>query len=212
MQGRAGAHPDDVALVVVDVQRDFLPGGALGIPGGEAVVPVLARLIPRYRTVVFSRDWHPEGHVSFSERPRYAHLSWPPHAVRGTPGAEFHPDLPVPEGAWIVSKATERDREQMSAFDGTGLAERLRARGVRSLHVGGLATDWCVKQTALDAVREGFDVTVVEDAVRGVDAPPGAARAAEGEMRAAGVRFVPSRTLLARVRDREADSDARATP
>jgi nicotinamidase/pyrazinamidase len=178
------------ALLIVDVQNDFLPGGALAVPQGDAVVPVLNRWIARFRDrglpVVATRDWHPPDHCSFRSRGG----PWPEHCVAGTPGARFAPDLELPQDALIVSKATESDREVYSGFQGTDLAERLRALGVRRLFVGGLATDYCVLETVRDALREGFEVVVLRDAVRAVDVNPGDGERALEEMRRLGARLL----------------------
>ena len=180
------------ALVVVDVQRDFLPGGALPVPKGDEVVPALNRYIELFTgkglPVIFTRDWHPRDHISFKERGG----PWPPHCVQGTPGAEFAPGLTVPEGAIIVSKATSRDKEAYSGFDGTDLHERLQELGVKRIFVGGLATDYCVKATVLDGLKLGYEVYLLTDAVRGVDVNPGDSDRAIGEMTSAGavaIRF-----------------------
>lgn len=186
-------RPDD-ALIVVDVQKDFCPGGALAITGGDAVVPVLADLIPRFAHVVFTRDWHPKNHCSFAPEPRFVDGSWPTHCVRDTPGAAFHADLPVPADALIVSKAETPEREAYSGFDGTELGEQLRALGVRRAFIGGLATDYCVKATALDAVDAGFEAIVLLDACRAVD-PATTGPAAESAMRDAGVTLAESKDL-----------------
>ncbi len=177
------------ALVVVDVQVDFMPGGALPVPRGDEVVPALNSYIELFsglgRPVVATRDWHPPDHVSF--RPRGP---WPPHCVRGTGGAEFHPDLRLPEGTVVVSKATEPDREAYSGFEGTEMADVLRALGVRRLFVGGVATDYCVRATVLDGLGLGFEVFVLTDAIRGVDVNPGDSERALGEMLRAGAVLV----------------------
>lgn len=177
------------ALVIVDVQRDFMPGGALPVPNGDEVVPVLNSYIELFdrlgRPVVATRDWHPPNHISF--RPRGP---WPPHCVQGTEGAEFHPDLRLPEGTIVVSKATEPDREAYSGFEGTDMAERLRALGVRRLFVGGVATDYCVRATVLDGLRLGFEVFVLTDAIRGVDVEPGDSERALEEMLRSGAVLV----------------------
>jgi nicotinamidase/pyrazinamidase len=176
------------ALVVVDVQRDFCPGGALAVPGGDAVVAPLARAIERCRgagaPVIYTRDWHPPDHCSFADRGG----PWPPHCVAGTPGAQFHTDLPLAADAWIVSKATERDREAYSGFEGTSLARDLAAHGIRRLLVGGLATDYCVRATVLDARRHGLETWLLTDAIRAVDVRPGDGERAVREMEAAGAR------------------------
>ncbi len=186
---------DRDALIVVDLQRDFCPGGALAVPGGDEIIPVVNSLIPLFKTVVFTRDWHPPDHISFSPNPRFTDGSWPVHCVAGTPGAEFHPDLKIPPHAIIVSKATERDREAYSGFEGTELDRILKERGIKRIFVCGLATDYCVKNTALDGVRLGYEVYLIEDGVRGVDAPPGNLKRALEEMKKAGVKFLRSETL-----------------
>ena len=174
------------ALLVVDVQRDFLPGGSLAVPGGDAVVPVLNRYLGLARgkglAIVASRDWHPKSHCSFRARGG----PWPEHCVAGTAGAEFAPGLALPPDAVIVGKATGSETDAYSAFEGTGLAQRLRGRGVSRLLVGGLATDYCVLNTVRDALKEGFQVLLLEDAIRAVDVKPGDGERAEREMREAG--------------------------
>jgi len=183
---------DDV-LIVVDVQRDFCPGGALPVPQGDAVVPVLNRLIPRFPCVVFTRDWHPPDHVSFADPPEFKDGSWPRHCVRETPGAAFHPDLIVPPEAAVVSKGTEKEKEAYSGFQGTGLEEILK--GAKRLFVGGLAAEFCVKATALDGLERGYEVFVVRDAVRGVDVPEGSAERALREMEERGARLILSEEI-----------------
>lgn len=183
------------ALIVVDVQKDFCPRGALAVENGNAVVPVLNALMPKFGCVVFTRDWHPADHCSFAEAPRFEDRSWPAHCVADTPGAAFHDDLIVPTHALVIDKAIEPDAEAYSGFEGTGLAERLAERGIDRVFVGGLATDYCVKNTALDAVRHGFEVVVVLDACRGIDVPRGAVDAALAEMRQQGVLFVRAEDL-----------------
>lgn len=176
--------PSD-ALLVVDVQRDFCAGGALAVPDGDAVVPVLNAWIAEARRggarVVFSRDWHPPDHCSF----RSQGGPWPPHCIQDNAGAAFHPSLHVPADAWIVSKGTDRDREQYSALDGTGLVERLQGLGVRRLWVGGLALDYCVRASVLDAVKAGFEVHLLTSATRPVD--PQRAGEVLAEMQSLGV-------------------------
>jgi len=177
------------ALIIVDVQRDFMPGGALPVPRGDEVVPTLNSYIELFdrlgRPVVATRDWHPPDHISF--RPRGP---WPPHCVQNSPGAEFHPDLRLPADVIVVSKATEPDKEAYSGFEGTDLAEGLRALEVRRLFVGGVATDYCVKATVLDGLRLGFEVFVLEDAIRGVDVNPGDSEKAIREMLSAGAVLI----------------------
>ncbi len=178
-------QPGD-ALIVVDVQKDFLPGGALAVPEGDAVIAPLNAWIARFRAaglpVIATRDWHPPNHCSFREQGG----PWPVHCVADTPGAAFADDLQLPEDAWIVSKATEADREAYSGFQGTDLAERLKAAGVRRLFVGGLATDYCVLNTVKDALANGFTVFLLTDAIRAVNVNPGDGDRAIAEMTAAG--------------------------
>ena len=175
------------ALLVVDVQNDFCPGGALAVADGDAVVPVLNDWIATAREsgarVFASRDWHPADHLSFAERGGL----WPAHCVQDTPGAAFHRDLELPEDAVVVSKADEAEHEAYSAFDSGELTEQLRAAGIRRLWVGGLATDYCVKASVLDATQiPGLEVHVIIDAIRAVDVTPGDGEAALEAMRGAG--------------------------
>lgn len=178
--------PND-ALLLVDIQNDFCPGGALAVADGDAVVPVLNAWIAAARRgaarVFASRDWHPRDHLSFAEQGGL----WPPHCVQETPGAAFHPDLELPDDAMVVTKADQSDREAYSAFDSGELAEQLGAAGIQRLWVGGLATDYCVKASVLDAAQlPGLEVHVITDAIRAVDASPGDGQAALESMRAAG--------------------------
>lgn len=172
------ANPKDVlqpgdALIVVDVQIDFCPGGALPIEGGDAVVPVLNRwmaaAVDAGVPVYASRDWHPLHHLSFTE----SGGEWPVHCVQDSHGARFHPGLKLPDSVTLVTKGVRFDRDQYSAFDETGLAMELRKRGVRRVWVGGLAQDVCVHATVLDARRHGFDTFVISDATRPVTAAGG---------------------------------------
>jgi nicotinamidase/pyrazinamidase len=178
------------ALIVVDVQNDFLPGGTLAVPEGDVVIPVLNGWIARFQAlalpIVATRDWHPVDHCSFAEQGG----PWPPHCIAGTEGAAFHPDLDLPPDAVIVSKATDTGRDAYSGFQGTELGERLRAMGVTRLFIGGLATDYCVRETVLDARKAGFDVVVLEDAVRAVEVQPGDGARALAAMRAAGAEIL----------------------
>lgn len=170
------------ALLAVDVQNDFCEGGALAVQGGAAVAERLARLTGDYDLVVATRDWHPADHSSFeTEGGR-----WPAHCVAGTPGAQLHAPLDTARVDLVVDKGTDRATEGYSAFEGTDLARRLRERGVDRLAVGGIATDYCVRATVLDARAAGFEVAVLEDAVAGIEARPGDLERAWGEMLAAG--------------------------
>lgn len=174
------------ALLIVDVQNDFLPGGALAVPAGDAVIAPLNRWIERFRAaglpIIASRDWHPVDHCSFSPQGG----PWPPHCIAGSAGAAFAAALALPDDAWVISKATAKDAEAYSAFAGTDLDTRLQGRGIRRLFVGGLATDYCVKNTVLDALRLGYAVRLLTDAIRAVDVRPGDGERALAEMAAAG--------------------------
>jgi nicotinamidase/pyrazinamidase len=172
------------ALIVVDVQNDFCPGGALAVRDGDAVVEPINQLIARASFVVATRDWHPPDHASFAA---YGGR-WPVHCVRDTPGAELRADVPRGRIDLVVDKGITREREGYSAFEDTGLEAALRHRGTHTVHVAGLALDYCVKATALDASRAGFDVIVHRDATRAVEVEPGDAERAVAEMRAAGIR------------------------
>jgi nicotinamidase/pyrazinamidase len=175
------------ALIVVDVQRDFCPGGALAIERGDEVVPVLNRWIEAavaaHVPIYASRDWHPHRHPSFADLGG----AWPVHCLQDTEGAAFHPDLALPSSAIVVTKGTRFDRDQNSAFDGTGLAVELRRSGIRRLWIGGLAQDVCVRATVLDARRDGFETIVIADGTMPVTRE-GLTRA-EADMRAAGATF-----------------------
>ncbi len=199
-------------LLVVDVQNDFCPEGALGVPGGDAVVPVINRIQPGFAHVVLTQDWHPAGHQSFaSTHPGHQPFEtvevaygpqtlWPDHCVQGTPGAAFHPDLNTDKAEMIVRKGTRAEIDSYSAFyendrtTATGLAGYLRERGFTRVFIGGLATDYCVHFSALDAAREGFEAVVIEDACRGIDLD-GSLAAAKRAMAEAGVAFVASAAL-----------------
>jgi nicotinamidase/pyrazinamidase len=171
------------ALVVVDVQNDFLPGGSLAVPGGDQVVPVLNAAITEFARqglpIFATRDWHPADHCSFTTRGG----SWPPHCVAGTPGAAFAPGLKLPPAARIVSKATTAEKDAYSGFAGTELDRLLREAGVQRLLVGGLATDYCVLNTVRDARGAGYAVVLLLNAIRAVDVHPADGDKAIAEMR-----------------------------
>lgn len=178
---RVEPGPGD-ALVVVDVQNDFLPGGRLGVARGDEVVPVLNRYLDVFRArglpIYATRDWHPTDHCSFRARGG----PWPPHCVAESPGAAFAPGLQLPPDAAVISKAATADNDAYSGFEGTDLDARLRRAGVRRLFVGGLATDYCVLNTVRDARRLGYAVRLLRDAVRAVDVKPDDGRNAEAEI------------------------------
>jgi nicotinamidase/pyrazinamidase len=172
------------ALIIVDFQNDFTPGGALAVPEGDRIADRLNALAASgdYDVVVATRDWHPPDHGSFAERGG----PWPVHCVAGTPGAELHPALDREPIDAVIDKGQDPATEGYSGFDATNLAELLRDHGVEQVTVVGLATDYCVKNTALDALREGFAVTVDSTAARGVEVQEGDSQRALEEVRAAG--------------------------
>ena len=182
------------ALVVVDVQKDFCPGGALAVHEGDRVVPVLNKYIEKFRKadspIIYTRDWHPSSHSSFRDQGG----PWPQHCIRNTQGAQFHPDLAKPRPEEIVSKADKKD-EAYSFFQGTELAGKLRQRGIRRLLVGGLATDYCVKETVLDGLKYGFEVYHLDDASRGVNVKPDDSERALQEMTAKGAKRITLQDL-----------------
>jgi nicotinamidase-related amidase len=178
------------ALIAVDVQADFLPGGSLAVRDGDAVVAPLLAVARGVDLVVATRDWHPPHHVSFAERGG----PWPVHCVAGSPGGSLHPDVDRIAQV-VVSKGTNSEVDAYSGFDGTPLAGLLRGAGVTRVVLGGLATDYCVRATALDALREGFAVVVLRDAVRAVEVQPGDGDRALEEVRAAGGSVAAVATL-----------------
>jgi len=183
----AASIRDTDVLIVVDVQNDFCPGGALAVPRGDEILPIVNRLAAQFRNVVLTQDWHPRGHLSFASAhpgkkpydtiaaPYGAQVLWPDHCVQETPGAEFHRSLRIPHAALVVRKGTDRAIDSYSAFyendrkTPTGLVGYLRERGFARVYLAGLAFDFCVRYSAEDARREGFGVFVIEDACRGID-------------------------------------------
>lgn len=184
------------ALLVVDVQNDFIPGGSLAVANGHLVVPVINRISDVFTTRVFTRDWHPANHISFSKEPHLVDKSWPAHCVQNTKGAEFHPDLLIRPEDRIVSLGDKPEEENYSGFHGTDLEEWLRRQGVRRICIGGLATEYCVFNTAMDGREAGFQVCVIEDAVAGVDIPEGRAAEALQILRENGILVVVSDEML----------------
>ena len=201
------------ALLIIDVQNDFCPGGALEVPNGDAVVPVINRLSEQFDIVLQTQDWHPEGHSSFAssheakepfqtiEMPYGEQTLWPDHCVQGSEGAEFHPDLNTTRTQLVVRKGFRKSIDSYSAFyendnaTTTGLAGYLREREVDTIYAAGLATDFCVKWSVLDGRKEEFEVIVVEDAVRGIDIEGSIAQAWD-EMKQAGAGRTTSSELL----------------
>jgi nicotinamidase/pyrazinamidase len=202
----------DACLVVVDVQNDFTPGGALAVPKGDEVVPIINRLTLHFENVVLTQDWHPRDHVSFASshpgrkpfetiRLGYGEqVLWPDHCVQGTSGAALHPDLDATKAQLVIRKGHHRAIDSYSAFleadrkTTTGLAGYLRERNLSTLYFCGLATDFCVAWSALDARAAGFDATVIEDACRAIDLEGSCARA-WADMSSAGVKRVSSAKL-----------------
>ena len=189
-------QPGDV-LLVTDVQNDFLPGGSLAVARGDEVVPVLNRYIDffvsRNLPVFATRDWHPAHHSSFHERGG----PWPPHCVQGTHGAEFSAALRLPPSVVIISKATDPDKDAYSSFLGTDMDSQMRAAGIRRIFIGGLTTDYCVLNTTRDALRLGYRVFVLIDAIRAVDVQPGDGQRALEEMIAFGARCISIEEIAA---------------
>jgi len=188
------------ALLIIDMQVDFCPGGALAVPEGDQIVPKLNDYIRLFRAahrpILASRDWHPPETTHF----RTQGGPWPPHCIQGTPGAAFHPDLALPQDVIIISKGMGAAEDAYSAFqardtEGRLLEERLRALGVEHLYIGGLALDYCVKASALDAVAKGFRTTVLVDATRAVNIKPHDGELAIEELLRAGVDLATIETL-----------------
>jgi nicotinamidase/pyrazinamidase len=208
------AVDDRSVLLVVDVQNDFLPGGGLAVPNGDEVVPIVNRLAARFANVVLTQDWHPPDHRSFaSQHPGRqpfetvelaygTQILWPDHCVQGTSGAALHEDLAVPHAQLVIRKGFRRAVDSYSAFreadreTATGLGGYLKARGLTRAFVAGLATDFCVGWTAIDARAEGFETYVIEDATRAIDTQ-GSLAAAWNAMEAAGVSRIRTADIAA---------------
>lgn len=202
------------ALVVIDMQNDFIPGGQLAVQGGDEIVPLINRLGARFRNVVVAQDWHPAGHVSFAsshpgkapfdsvQLPYGAQTLWPDHCVQGSHGAQLHADLDLPHAQLIVRKGFNRDIDSYSAFveadrrTPTGLSGYLKERGIDTVYLVGLALDYCVAWSALDARTAGFNTVLIVDACRAIDLD-GSLQRALGEMEAAGVKLIDSIALAA---------------
>ena len=201
------------ALLVVDIQNDFCPGGALAVPDGGTIVPTVNKLIDQFDTVIQTQDWHPAGHHSFAsshdgkdpydtvEMDYGTQVLWPDHCVQGSEGAEFHPNLNTTKTQVIIRKGFRKSIDSYSTFyendneTPTGLTGYLRDRGITDLYTVGLATDFCVKWSILDGIKEGFSMYIVEDAVKGIDLN-GSLEEAWMEMKEQGVIKLNSETLL----------------
>ena len=188
------------ALLVVDVQTDFCPGGALGVPDGDAIIPRVNKTVALFERrrlpILFTRDWHPRETKHFKEFGG----AWPPHCIQGTKGARFHPDLVLPKGALILSKGMDPEQDSYSGFqaftdNGRDMESTLHELEVDQLFICGLATDYCVRATTLDGLRRGLTIRVLRDAIRGVDMKPGDSEIAIKEMRVHGAQFSESRGL-----------------
>lgn len=187
------------ALLVVDVQNDFCPGGALAVPSGDSIIPNLNRVIAAFASamlpIFFTRDWHPANHCSF----RAQGGMWPPHCVQRTHGAEIHKGVQQPPGCALINKGDDPDKEAYSGFEGTDLAERLGRLGVTEVYIGGLAIEYCVRTTAEDALRQGFGARVILDCVKGLEIHRGDSAAALKEVEEAGASILDSSEILALV-------------
>lgn len=187
----------DDALVLTDIQNDFLPGGALEILNADQVIPPLNQLIGAFEKsrlpIIATRDWHPENHCSFKEQGG----PWKKHCVQDTPGALFSEKLRFPSRAVVISKATQANKEAYSAFSDTSLHETLLAKGVKRIFIGGLATDFCVYFTTKDALKLGYQVVILKDAVRGIDLHPGDSEKALNELQTLGATLSTTGQVLA---------------
>jgi len=199
-------------LLIIDVQNDFCPGGALAVPGGDTIIPVINSLIPNFDAVIQTQDWHPEGHHSFAsshdgkdpfdtiEMDYGEQVLWPDHCVQGSSGAEFHPDLNTTKTEVIIRKGFRKEIDSYSTFyendqkTPTGLTGYLKERGISELYVAGLATDFCVKWSVIDGLREEFKVHIIEDAVKGIDIN-GSVEQAWKEMKDAGAEITSSEKI-----------------
>ena len=181
------ANFKNAALVLVDIQNDFCPGGALAVRDGDAIIPVVNCMVPKFPVVVATQDWHPADHCSFK--------IWPPHCVQNTPGAELYPALDTYRISYRLRKGDRREADAYSGFDGTDLDAWLRQRKVTQLFVVGLATDYCVRATVLDGLKLGYEVYAITDAMRAVDVKPGDGANALDEMAKAGAHLVTSAQL-----------------
>jgi nicotinamidase/pyrazinamidase len=188
------------ALSVTDVQNDFLPGGALGVPQGDAIISPLNRVVELFKKkgllIFFSRDWHPPDHSSFQDQGG----PWPPHCVQKTPGADFPPALKIPEGSIIISKGAQKDREQYSTLgardsEGNTESDVMKKQGIRRVFVAGLATDYCVLNSVKDILAEGYEVYVLTDAIRAVNVNPGDGEEALKEMVRGGAKLITTEML-----------------
>ncbi|MCZ2100687.1 MAG: bifunctional nicotinamidase/pyrazinamidase [Chitinophagales bacterium] len=201
------------ALLVIDIQNDFCPGGALAVHDGDTIIPIINQLSQQFEHIILTQDWHPQGHSSFASvhegKAPYeviqmsygSQVLWPDHCIQGTVGAEFHPELQTTKAQLIIRKGFRKEVDSYSAFyendhqTATGLAGYLKDSGIDTLYLVGLATDFCVKWSAIDGIQEGFDVYVIKDAVKGIDLNDSVATA-WAEMEAAGVKIIHTSELV----------------
>jgi nicotinamidase/pyrazinamidase len=188
------------ALIVVDIQRDFCPGGALPVTDGDKIIPAVNQLVRAFEKaalpIFFTRDWHPSNHISFRDNGG----PWPPHCVRNTSGASFHPSLAIPTDAEVIDKGTLQAEDAYSGFQGTDLARKLHGLHVKQIYVAGLATDYCVKNTVLDGAAQGFETFVLTDCVRGVNLKRSDSATALRTMLSRGARQTSSGRLVKSLR------------
>ena len=201
------------ALIIVDVQNDFCPGGALEVKDGDKIIPVINKIAPKFYKVVATQDWHPTDHISFADNHEgykvfdvikvgnIEQVLWPRHCVMGELGADFHPNLDTKYISLIIRKGTNKNIDSYSAFFEndkttiTGLDGYLKSLSIDTIYITGLATDYCVFYTAMDAVKLGFKVYIVEDAVKGVDVPIGSLQNAINTMKNKGIKFIKSEEI-----------------
>jgi len=193
------SQSNDRALILVDIQNDFCPGGALAVAGGDEIVEVVNRLMPQFSLIISTQDWHPRNHISFKEQGG----PWPPHCVQGTRGAELHPALDTRQIKRYFRKASTPEKDAYSEFEGTDesgrpLDELLKKEGVKKVYVVGLATDYCVKATALDALELGYEVFAITDAMRAVNVSPDDGADALEQMRSKGAHLITSDEIAER--------------
>jgi len=183
------ARDPQTALLLIDLQKDFMPAGAMAVPSADQIIPLANRYIKSFsqhqRPIIATRDWHPPNHCSFKEQGG----PWPPHCIAGTPGAEFADELELPDNLWLVSKGTDPEHESYSGFDHNDLAKQLSAQGIKHLLVGGVATDYCILHSVNDALRQGFAVTILQNMVKAVNVQYGDGKNALALMQEKGAKL-----------------------
>ncbi|MDK6028130.1 nicotinamidase [Ignisphaera sp. 4213-co] len=186
------------ALIIVDMQNDFMPGGTLPVPNALTIISAINKYIELFEKsnalIVATRDWHPPNHISFNTRGG----PWPPHCIQNTWGAEFHKDLKLPRNTIVISKAFKEDKEAYSGFEDTELDNTLKSRNIKRLFIAGVATEYCVKATAEDGVKLGYQVFLLEDAIKGIDSPPGSEEKAIEDLMNKGVVAIKINDVIAK--------------